>query len=125
MRAVLGWLRQRARRRGVAGGRGGAVAIVQRFGSALNLNVHVHALVLDGVYTVDRRGRLRFWRTRRIAARRWGDAIDLPEAPASGLWRARHGRFDFHWAWGPTLERPLAPRLRSSQGPQALCTQAW
>ena len=31
-------------------GRGGAVAIIQRFGAALNLNVHVHALVLDGVY---------------------------------------------------------------------------
>jgi hypothetical protein len=29
---------------------GGAVAIIQRFGAGLNLNVHVHALVLDGVY---------------------------------------------------------------------------
>lgn len=29
----------------------GAVNVVQRFGSALNLNVHFHALVLDGVYT--------------------------------------------------------------------------
>jgi hypothetical protein len=38
MRAVLGWLRQRARARGVRDGRGGAVVIVQRFGSALNLN---------------------------------------------------------------------------------------
>jgi hypothetical protein len=26
------------------------MAILQRFGAALNLNVHVHALVLDGVY---------------------------------------------------------------------------
>jgi transposase-like zinc-binding protein/putative transposase len=49
MRAVLGFLRRRAReRQGVANGRGGAVAIIQRFGSALNLNVHVHALVVDG-----------------------------------------------------------------------------
>jgi hypothetical protein len=53
IRAVLGWLRQRARRDGVADGRGGAVAIVQRFGGALNLNVHVHALVLDGVFAGD------------------------------------------------------------------------
>lgn len=30
--------------------RGGAVVIVQRFGSALNLNVHLHTLVLDGVF---------------------------------------------------------------------------
>jgi len=29
------------------------VAIVQRFGGALNFNVHLHALVLDGVFTKD------------------------------------------------------------------------
>jgi hypothetical protein len=50
VRAVLGALRRRARQNGVSGGRSGAVAIIQRFGAALNLNVHVHALVLDGVY---------------------------------------------------------------------------
>jgi hypothetical protein len=61
LRAVGGWLRARARRRGIRGGRWGAVAIVQRFGSALNLNVHIHALVLDGVYAPDRAGRVRFW----------------------------------------------------------------
>jgi hypothetical protein len=39
MTAVLGSLRRRARRtQGVAGGRSGAVVIVQRFGSALNVN---------------------------------------------------------------------------------------
>ncbi len=28
----------------------GAVTLIQRFGSALNLNVHFHMLFLDGVY---------------------------------------------------------------------------
>ena len=28
----------------------GAVTLIQRFGSALNLNIHFHLLVLDGVY---------------------------------------------------------------------------
>jgi len=28
----------------------GAVALIQRFGSALNLNIHFHMLFLDGVY---------------------------------------------------------------------------
>lgn len=28
----------------------GAVTLVQRFGSALNLNIHFHMLFLDGVY---------------------------------------------------------------------------
>jgi len=53
VRTVLGFLRRRARRAGVRDGRGGAVAIIQRFGAALNLNVHVHALVLDGVFARD------------------------------------------------------------------------
>ena len=29
----------------------GAVTLIQRFGSALNLNIHFHMLLLDGVYT--------------------------------------------------------------------------
>jgi hypothetical protein len=50
MRSVLGFQRRAAKRSCVANGLGGGVAVVQRFGRALNLNVHVHALVLDGVF---------------------------------------------------------------------------
>jgi hypothetical protein len=53
VRAVLGFLRRRACREGVADGRCGAVVVVQRFGGALNLNIHLHVLVLDGVFTND------------------------------------------------------------------------
>jgi len=61
MRAVLGFLRRRARERhDVANGRGGAVAMIQRFGAALNVNIHVHALVVDGVYAEDGSGGLCF-----------------------------------------------------------------
>jgi len=28
----------------------GAVTLIERFGSAANLNIHLHCLVLDGVY---------------------------------------------------------------------------
>ena len=56
MRTVLGFLRHVARQAGVVKGRGGAVAIVQRFGGAMNLNVHIHALVLDGVFAPDGAG---------------------------------------------------------------------
>ncbi len=38
----------------------GAVTLIQRFGSALNLNVHFHMLFLDGVYVERPDGRLRF-----------------------------------------------------------------
>jgi GNAT superfamily N-acetyltransferase len=47
VRAVRGFLRRRAQRDGIADGRDGAVAVIQRFGGALNLNVHIHALVMD------------------------------------------------------------------------------
>ena len=34
----------------------GAVTLIQRFGSAANLNTHLHALVLDGVYQITAEG---------------------------------------------------------------------
>ena len=51
LRAVFGHYRSAARSAGVEDGRTGAVNQIQRFGSALNLNPHFHALVLDGVYS--------------------------------------------------------------------------
>ena len=51
LRAVFGFYRERAASVGAPDGRTGAVNRIQRFGSALNLNVHFHALVLDGVYS--------------------------------------------------------------------------
>jgi ribosomal protein S27E len=44
VRSVLGFLRARARLDGVTDGRGGAVAVIQRFGGALNLNDRVRYL---------------------------------------------------------------------------------
>lgn len=40
--------------------RTGAVTLIQRFGSALNLNVHFHLLFLAGVYVERPDGSLRF-----------------------------------------------------------------
>ena len=50
LRAIFARHRLRARRLGVRGSRAGAVTFVQRFGSALNLNVHFHAVIPDGVW---------------------------------------------------------------------------
>ena len=66
--AMLGFLRARARDGGVADGRGGVVAVIQRFGGALNLNVHVHALVLDGVFAKDGSGVVGFHAGPRLTA---------------------------------------------------------
>ncbi len=61
VRTVFASLRRRARRQwNVARGQCGAVTFVQRFGDALNLNLHFHSLVLDGVYETSPYGRPRF-----------------------------------------------------------------
>ena len=40
----------------------GAVTLIQRFGSALNLNLHFHVLFIDGVFSPKSNGDLRFHR---------------------------------------------------------------
>jgi len=77
VRAVLGFLRARARDSGVADRRGGAVAVIQRFGGSLNLNLHVHALVLDGVFASNPAGALHFHLTRSLAS------LDIDEVLAT------------------------------------------
>ncbi len=59
LRAIFASLRRRARREGARDTRAGAVTFVQRFGGALNLNVHFHCLVPDGVFAREE-GRVRF-----------------------------------------------------------------
>ena len=58
---LFGWIRSELRRQlgplGADDVHPGAVSFIQRFGDALDLNPHVHALVLDGAY-VFRHGRL-------------------------------------------------------------------
>jgi hypothetical protein len=52
IRALCAELRRRAQRLwGVRAEQCGAVTVVQRFGSALDLNVHFHTLALDSAYT--------------------------------------------------------------------------
>ena len=47
-RAISTFLVRRAGLRAGAGARTGAVTLIQRFGSALNLNPHLHMLFVDG-----------------------------------------------------------------------------
>jgi hypothetical protein len=59
-RALLGFERRRARRRGIADGRSGTVTAIQRFGGGLQTNVHFHTLVFEGVYARAPDGTTRF-----------------------------------------------------------------
>ena len=59
LRAIFAHQRLRARRAGALAPRVGAVTFVQRFGGALNFNVHFHCAIPDGVF-VRESGRVRF-----------------------------------------------------------------
>lgn len=52
LNTLFSWQRLRARRMAIQEGKTGAVTVIQRFGSALNLNVHYHSLAFDGVWVV-------------------------------------------------------------------------
>ena len=52
-RAIATFLVRRAGLRSGTGARTGAVTPIQRFGSALNLNIHRPMLFVDGVYTFE------------------------------------------------------------------------
>lgn len=60
MREVTRWYQERTGVRGQTG----SVTVTQRFGSAMNLNLHYHCLVLDGVYAREDDGALRFHASR-------------------------------------------------------------
>lgn len=62
---VTRWLRKKA---GTPEGRTGSVTVQQRFGSALNLNLHFHSLQLDGVFVRDKHRKLSFRRVRPTTA---------------------------------------------------------
>jgi hypothetical protein len=59
-RAVFAWQRRRGRRLGVDDPRTAGCTAVQRFGSAINLNVHFHTLIPDGVFDLSGDGPARF-----------------------------------------------------------------
>ena len=50
IKVITSYQKNVARRRGIKRARTGSVTFIQRFGSALNLNVHFHALFTDGVF---------------------------------------------------------------------------
>jgi hypothetical protein len=116
VRAIGAWQRRVARKRGIGSSLTGAVTFVQRFGGLVNLNVHYHLVVPDGVFVKDGEG-LRFEMLpvptnaevlaildrimRRIARRLAEDAADgnvddnaVPDvlaqvqAEAAGTWRS-------------------------------------
>jgi len=60
MRRIVAWQRRVARGMGISDGRGAAVTFIQRGGGALNVNVHFHTVVADGVFDLRNDGTVRF-----------------------------------------------------------------
>ena len=58
--AIFEMYRRRARRTGHMRPQCGAVMFVQSFGGSLNLNVHFHVVLMDGVFTRDDGARVHF-----------------------------------------------------------------
>ncbi len=104
---VTRWLRREGVRRG-GGGAPGTMMVLQRFGAALNLNLHFHVLLLDGLYVTDADGAPPFG-----CARRWRqadvDALIVRIASRCEGWLARRG-------FGAEAERRHWPKASTAPG---------
>ena len=76
LKSYFAWQRHRGRVVGIEGGQTGATTFVQKFGGALNLNVHFHSITPDGLFVPSSAGDLSF----------------VPLEPPSGEDVARLGR---------------------------------
>jgi hypothetical protein len=86
LRQIARWYRKTSGRRL---GQSGSVTAIQRFGSALNLNLHFHVVHLDGVFDRGADGKLRFFTARPTTED--VEALVLEIALACERWLAKQG----------------------------------
>ena len=91
IRTIARFLSRRAASRGHLDGRTGSITVVQRFGSALNLNLHLYILCLDGVY-VREAERLRFVRDHPVTTEEVARLV-VELATRAERWLSRQGEF--------------------------------
>ena len=85
------WYRRHARRRGHKDAQCGAIVVVQRFGSGLELNLHFHILMPDGYFATDpKTGAVRFFRDAGPSTAEVG-AVVLRIAERAEKWLAQQG----------------------------------
>jgi hypothetical protein len=110
IREVFASCRGQAKRAGIENGECGAVTFVQRFGGSLNLNVHFHAVFIDGVFTRDGSGRVRFHPASAPEAAEL-QTIARRVHHAATAWFRRHGYID---------HRPLEAQSDDAPEPAAI-----
>lgn len=86
LRQIARWYRKTSGRRL---GQSGSVTAIQRFGSALNLNLHFHVVHLDGVFDRGADGKLRFFTARPTTED--VEALVLEIALACERWLGKQG----------------------------------
>jgi hypothetical protein len=107
--AIFAGYRARAKREGIKDGQCGAINFVQRFGS-LNLHVHFHVALLDGVFTRDADARVLF-HAAPPPTREELDAIVRRVEKRAMTWLRRRGYLD---------ERPIDERSNEPPAQTAL-----
>ncbi len=110
--SVFALYRGRAKRDGIEAPQCGAVNFVQRCGSSINLHVHYHLVVLDGVFARDAEGPLVFHPAHAPTPAEL-DAIVARTARRSNGWLRRHGYVD---------DAPL--EARSNEPPEQTALEA-
>ena len=111
----------------------GAVTLIQRFGSALNLNIHFHVLFLDGVYAY--RDKPRFQRVKvpdkgeledlvQLISKRVGRCLEGPAPRAQRVLWVRQGLLeqDTESAWldlDPAEDTDATPIKRGGPCPRS------
>jgi len=103
---------------GYADGGCGSVTFVQRFGSSINLNIHLHVLALDGVYARDADGSPTFVSAPRLTDE---DVRTIVETTAKRVIRLcqRRGLFeegavDPYWEEEPLLAQIAAASVQGT-----------
>ena len=91
--AIFEKYRAWAKREGLGDAPTGAVTHVQRFGSSLNLNVHFHMMLLDGVFTRDTRAGTVFHPAPEPGGRELEEVVRRVHVRAAA-WLARKGLLD-------------------------------
>jgi hypothetical protein len=92
----------------------GAVTLIQRFGSALNLNIHFHMLFLDGVYIEDKYGISRF---RQVRAPTSDELSKLTHTIAHrvGRYLERRGLLERNAGNTYLTQKAVVPRMKTHQ----------
>ncbi|MDF1566121.1 MAG: transposase [Deltaproteobacteria bacterium] len=103
VRTLYAWFRKRARAQGVKNPLCGAVTCLQRFGDAINLNLHFHSFLPDGVFVREADTAPLVFHSL------WPPTVEDLDVLVRKLWRKIGRKLKDLGAWEPELEDELDP----------------